>query len=241
MINRDHRLPLYHRLRDEMLEKITTREWQPDTAIPTEAELTKTYSVAIGTVRRAVETLVAEGLLEKIQGRGTFVRRPDFSTSLFRFFRYQSADAAHVVPQGRILERALVTAPAAIATALALPRRAQAIHLKRLRLVNGLAVLCEEIWLPHAPFAPLMQIALADFGDLLYPMYEQVCGQTIASAQETLTVEAAHAELAAALNMPVAAPAGVIDRLAFGYDRQPLEWRRSRGAAADFRYQIEIR
>ena len=82
----DERLPLYQRLRDEMLEKITLGEWHPDEAIPPESELTRTYGVAVGTVRKAVETLVAEGLLERNQGRGTFVRRPSFDASLFRFF-----------------------------------------------------------------------------------------------------------------------------------------------------------
>ena len=51
----DERLPLYQRLRDEMLEKITLGEWHPDEAIPPESELTRTYGVAVGTVRKAVE------------------------------------------------------------------------------------------------------------------------------------------------------------------------------------------
>ena len=50
----DERLPLYQRLRDEMLEKITLGEWHPDEAIPPESELTRTYGVAVGTIRKAV-------------------------------------------------------------------------------------------------------------------------------------------------------------------------------------------
>jgi len=237
----DHRLPLYHRLRDTMIEKITTREWQPDTAIPTEAELSKTYQVAIGTVRKAVETLVADGLLVRLQGRGTFVRRPDFNASLFRFFRHQTEGSASTVPEGRILHRALTQPPEDVANALGLGKRAKAIRLDRLRLVEGAPVLVEEIWLPHAPFTALMQIALPDFGDLLYPLYEEKCGHTVASAQETLTVESASAEVAQQLMMKAGEPVIVIDRLALGYDKQALEWRRSRGPANRFRYQVDIR
>ena len=74
----DERLPLYQRLRDEMVGKISAGEWRPDQPIPTETELTKIYGVAIGTVRKAVDIVVAEGLLERSQGRGTFIRRPSF-------------------------------------------------------------------------------------------------------------------------------------------------------------------
>jgi len=237
----DDRLPLYHRLRDKMIEKIMQRQWQPDTAIPTEAELTKTYNVAIGTVRKAVETLVADGLLERLQGRGTFVRRPNFHASLFRFFRHQTEGAENTIPEGRILKRTLGVPPQEVATALSLTKRAKAIKLDRLRLVDGQPVLLEEIWLPYPQFSALMNIELPDFGDLLYPLYEEKCRQTVASAHETLTVELAAPEVARQLAIPVEKPVIVIDRLALGYDRQALEWRRSRGPADRFRYQIEIR
>lgn len=241
MIQSDSRLPLYQQLRDDMLAKIMSREWQPDTAIPTELELTKAYGVAIGTVRKAVETLVSEGLLERSQGRGTFVRRPNFTSSLFRFFRHQTTDGKYKVPTGRILGRTLTTPPDAVVTALGLKQRSKAIHLDRLRLINESPVLSEDIWLPYAPFKALMEVELSAIGDLLYPLYEELCGQTVASAQETLTVESADRKVADQLGIEVGQPVVVIDRLALGYDRQPLEWRRSRGPAESFRYQVEIR
>lgn len=83
----------------------------PNQAIPTEAELTKTRGVAIGTVRKAVDVLVAEGLLERSQGRGTFIRRPSFDASLFRFFRHLTSEGGRTIPEGRILARAAETPP----------------------------------------------------------------------------------------------------------------------------------
>ncbi|HEX7987013.1 MAG TPA: GntR family transcriptional regulator, partial [Duganella sp.] len=187
----DKRLPLYHRVRDDMLSKIASGAWPRDAAIPTEVELTQSYGVAIGTVRKAVDTLVADGLLERSQGRGTFIRRPDFQSSLFRFFRHRGGGGRETAPKGRILGRVLGPPPAPVAQALQLPAGDQAIRLDRVRLVDEQPVLLEEIWLPHQRFAALMEMAESDFGDLLYPLYELRCGQTVASAQETLTVEAA--------------------------------------------------
>ncbi len=236
----DERLPLYQRLHDEMLEKITRGEWRPDRAIPTEIELTKTYGVAIGTVRKAVETLVAEGLLERSQGRGTFVRRPSFDASLFRFFRHRTSSGERAVPEGRVLERSVATPPKQVAAALNIDARAKAIRLQRLRLIDDKVVLVEEIWLPKAPFAALLDLELSAFGNLLYPFYEEHCGQAIASAQETLTVEAADAKVGRQLGIAEGKPVVVIERLAFGYDRKPVEWRRSVGSADTFRYQVDI-
>jgi GntR family transcriptional regulator len=236
----DARLPLYQRLRDEMLGKITKGEWRPDRAIPSEAELTKTYGVATGTIRKAVEMLVAEGLLERSQGRGTFVRRPSFDGSLFRFFRLMTANGKRRIPDGRVLECAAATPTKAIADALHLRPHDAAIRIDRLRLIDDKVILVEEIWVPKTPFAALLDLELAAFGNLLYPFYEEHCGQAIASAQETLTVDAADADAAQTLGIVEGKPVVVIERLAFGYDRAPIEWRRSIGAADTFRYQIEI-
>ncbi|OYX84312.1 MAG: hypothetical protein B7Y75_04610 [Azorhizobium sp. 35-67-5] len=99
----------------------------------------------------------------------------------------------------------------------------------------------EEIWLDRARFAPLEDLPLTGFGDLLYPLYERLCGEVVASADETLSVDLASAGDARALQIAKGAPVVVVDRIARGYDRHAIEWRRSRGPADRFRYRIEIR
>jgi len=239
----DCRLPRYHRLRDELAEQIGRNAWPPGTAIPTEAELAASYSVAIGTVRKAIDTLVADGLVERQQGRGTFVRRPSFEHSLFRFFRHQSGpNDGGIIPDSRILERRLEKhTPRHVVTALHLHQNAMAIRLSRLRLVDGAPILLEDIWLPHDRFAPILEADEAEIGPLLYPAYERLCGEVVARAEETLTVGTADEKDARLLGVMVSAPLVMIDRLAFGSDGQPLEWRRSHGVAEKFRYQVEIR
>src|SRR3954447_18185540 len=115
---RDERLPLYQRLSDEVAENIARHVWRPGDLIPTEAELANTHGIAIGTVRKAIDALVADGLVERQQGRGTFVRRPQFNSSLFRFFRHDGA-----APRSRLLDReAMTTPPQHVASALHLRR-----------------------------------------------------------------------------------------------------------------------
>lgn len=237
---RDERLPLYQQIREEILAKISKGEWLPDTAIPTETELTNEYSVAIGTIRKAVDTLVNDGLLYRSQGRGTFVRRPDFNASLFRFFRQQPTDGGFALPESLILSKTLQLPPEPARVALNLKSNQLALHLKRLRFLEGAVVLTEDIWLPEVLFASLVDVELTDFGNLLYPFYEQECGVLVASATETLTIGCADEATADALKIDLGQPVAVIERLALGFDKTPIEYRISRGSADTFRYQVEI-
>ena len=237
----DARLPLHHRLRDSIAERIADRTWRAGEPIPSEQALAASFGVAAGTARRAIDTLVQEGWLERRQGKGTFVRRADFTSSLFRFFRHKGADGETVTPTGRILLRETASPPDVARSQLRLPAQALALHLRRLRLLAGQPLLIEEIWLPLGPFQALAALPLDRFGDLLYPLYETHCGKVVARAEEELTVATADRDTAAWLGIRPGTPVAVIDRLAFDHSDTPLEWRRSQGAADQFRYRVEIR
>jgi GntR family transcriptional regulator len=241
LLSSDVRLPLYQRLRDQLAEQIANNRWRPGEAIPTEAALSSEYCLSTGTVRKAIDMLVADNILERQQGRGTFIRRPQFQSSLFRFFRFQTASGERQVPESRILSMEPMAAPAAVAQMLGLPSGSPVIRMLRLRLLDAQPVLAEEIWLPRIQFHALLEIDMAQQGPLLYPIYEEFCGQVVAYAEETLTADAVDDVNARLLHIPVNSPVVVIERLARNYAGQPLEWRRSRGHASHFRYSVEIR
>lgn len=240
-LSSDERLPLYQRLRDELALQISSAHWKAGEAIPTEAALAADYGLSIGTVRKAIDMLVGERILERQQGRGTFIRRAQFQDSLFRFFRFQNLQGERLVPQSRILSVKALPATPVVSYALQLPAAAEVIHLQRLRLLEGEPVLAEDIWLPRELFEPILALDLNREGPLLYPIYEELCGQVVASADETLTAEPVDEQHAQWLGIAPASPVVVIERLARGYAGQPLEWRRSRGHARHFRYSVEIR
>jgi GntR family transcriptional regulator len=240
-MNSDPRLPRYQLLRDDLAGQINRRELLPGDVIPSEAELSARYGVAVGTVRKAIDRLVADGVLDRQQGRGTFVRRAKFNSSLFRFFRFQSKGGERRVPQSRITARKCLAASSAVASALRISAGEPVISLSRLRLIDGVPLLAEEIWLQRSRYEPLLGIELRDFGDLLYPLYDEKCGQVVVAADETLTVEPASGAQARLLGLETGTPMVVIERLAFDLERRPIEWRRSRGPANKFRYHVEIR
>ena len=148
---------------------------------------------------------------------------------------------AHRKPDNRRLQNAHAPVTVVVAEALGLKAGAPAIRFSRLRLIDDRPLVLEDIWLPHDRFKALLTIDTREFGDLLYPLYEQYCGVMVASAQETLSAEAVSAKNARLLELEAGEPVIVIERVALSADRQPLEWRQSRGPASEFRYQVEIR
>jgi GntR family transcriptional regulator len=237
----DDRLPRYQQIRDDLSRRIAAAEWAPEQAIASEAELSQSYDVSIGTLRKAIDLLVAGGVLTRSQGKGTFVRRPNFDSSLFRFFRFKSRNGESVIPSSKILNREVVVPDDTVRAALRLGSKERAIHLSRVRMIDSEPVLAEEIWVPREGFEPLAKLRLDEFGDLLYPLYEKACKQSVATATDSLQVEQAEQRIASLLRIPVASPVILVHRTARDFTGKPLEWRTTRGAAAGFQYEIEIR
>lgn len=237
----DRRLPIYQRVKDALAARIAGGEWRPGETIPPEADLAAEFGVALGTVRKAIEGLVLQGLLDRRQGRGTFVRRADFGNTLFRFFRHTGKGGAPLAPKARLLGRRVAEAGRGPAKALGLRPEDRVLRLSRLRLVDDEPLVVEEIALPLPRFAALLELPADQFGDLLYPLYERVAGVAVARASEHIGFDYASAAAARALGIATDEPVVVIERVAFGFDETALEWRRSRGPAMRFSYDIEIR
>ncbi len=66
---------LYVQIFAHFRERILDGSLPPGARLPTELELAKQYAISRGTVRQAMGALVSEGLLDRVQGRGTFVRQ----------------------------------------------------------------------------------------------------------------------------------------------------------------------
>jgi GntR family transcriptional regulator len=237
----DERLPLYQRLRDRFSANIRSGLWSADRPLPSEQQLAQENGVALGTARKAIEALVAEGLLQRKQGSGTYVRRADFGSALFRFFRHTGASGEVLHPRGEMLSVRTLAAPAAIAAHLGLGASAPVLRLHRRRWVNDEPIVFEEIFVDAGRFRALAALPLPEFGDLLYPLYEKLCGVRIFRAAETIRFDRASARVAKHLDCPAGEAVAVIERTACGIDGAALEWRRSFGQASRFSYSIELR
>jgi GntR family transcriptional regulator len=73
VLNKEGHVPLYIQLKDLIQEKIESGVYPEGTAIPSEREFCNMYEVSRITVRQAIERAVAEGLLVRRPGKGTYV------------------------------------------------------------------------------------------------------------------------------------------------------------------------
>ncbi|MCG8484263.1 MAG: GntR family transcriptional regulator [Clostridia bacterium] len=66
--------PAYIKIQDYILDKINTGLWQPGYKIPSENELSRSFNVSRGTVNSAIKELSTMGIVERVRGKGTFVK-----------------------------------------------------------------------------------------------------------------------------------------------------------------------
>ena len=68
-----HYAPLYLQVKDKILQKIIESRQDAGSVIPSEQVLARTYGTSTSTIRQAINLLVADGILSKKQGKGTFI------------------------------------------------------------------------------------------------------------------------------------------------------------------------
>lgn len=69
----DNGVPIYVQLRDQIAAGIGRGDLTPGAQLPTMREVAVALAIDLNTVQRAYAELEAEGLLVKVQGRGSFV------------------------------------------------------------------------------------------------------------------------------------------------------------------------
>src|SRR3954470_23408047 len=112
--------PLYEQVRARLIEGISAGEWKAGEALPSETELARGFGVAIGTIRKAVDSLVAQRALVRRQGKGTFVTAHEGSRLHFHFFHIVGADGRKVPPEVKTIAFRRDCADRATAQALAI-------------------------------------------------------------------------------------------------------------------------
>ncbi|MBZ9568562.1 GntR family transcriptional regulator [Modicisalibacter tunisiensis] len=231
--------PLYRQIKDLLLERITAGEWPPGTFIPSEASLAASYNVSVGTLRKALDELVADNVVVRRQGKGTAVATHDADRALFRFFNVVRRDGERSLPVSRVLGRSRRRATDEEATALQLPADAEVIHIRRIRELEGKPTLLETIVLDAGTFATLEHQPEV-LPNTLYQLYQQQFGATVAHADEQLVAVRADVQDVAHLGVEPGEPLIEIRRVAQDYQDQPLELRISRLATNEYCYASRL-
>lgn len=135
----------YALIKNDIVQAIKTKQLNADDKILSEAKLCKKYNVSRITVTRAINELVAEDYLYRIQGKGTFVKGKQLSEGVSQLSSFtKRMKEKKLKLETRVLETASVTMPVKMANFFNLPSDKNVILLKRLRIVDG-ELLCLSI------------------------------------------------------------------------------------------------
>lgn len=150
LLNRHGAEPLYRQI-SRLLEQELRSHYESGDLLPPEQDLAARFSVNRHTLRRAVDELVALGLLDRIQGKGTFVLQPALDYRIGPHTRFsENLEALGLHPTCRITRRLLLPASGGVARRLAVAEGTRVILFDTLREVDGSPYCLISHFLPYA-------------------------------------------------------------------------------------------
>jgi GntR family transcriptional regulator len=179
------RLPKGEQVRAIMSELIASLE--PGASLPSERELAERYGIARMTVRTEVDRLVADGLVYRIHGSGTFVAAPRVTQAMTLSSFSEDMRVRGLVPGSQILACHVVLATSAVAGRLELADGARVIRVHRVRTADGEPMAVEEAFLPAERFAGLDQADL-ERGSLFELLEDEWAVQLATGEQRVVAV-----------------------------------------------------
>lgn len=168
----DSSSPLYHQLMQRITADIERGTYPTGSRIPPEHELEQLYQVSRVTVRRALAELTAEGLLERKQGKGTFVSMPKGSMQLKSLHSFHdSCRANNVTPSTDVIHVKETTADRDDAQELNLPDGSRVLEMLRVCKADGVPVVLERnrfsmayAWLQDQALSGSLYTLLREYG-----------------------------------------------------------------------------
>ena len=216
--------PLYEEIKETLIARLASDQWRPGELLPSELKLAETFEVSQGTVRRALDELVAQGLLARHQGRGTAVTKH----TPFGFFHLFRDDGARELPESKTLRIPVNAASRSERDALELGPAKKVIRITRVRYLNLEPKIFETIALPKELFSPIAKLDARDLPNTVYNFYEREFGIPVVGKRERLRACSASQMESRYLAVDVGTSLLEIECLAYSHRRQPIELRISR-------------
>ena len=178
-------VPLHHQVYLDLRAALEAGDWKPGDRLPPEVELAALYGCSLITVRRALDELRREGKLERSRGRGTFVTAAPIVRDLAGQLRL--ADEVRALghePYSAVVRARTKPAPSAVARGLDIEPGAAAFFVERIRGADHIPLLLEQVWLPAAPLAGLLEHDFAT--ESLWDVLDRVYGLPVERFQEMI-------------------------------------------------------
>lgn len=193
-------MPLYMQVARIVLERASAGKLQAGSRLPSERALCAQLGVSRVTLRKALEVLVDEGVLESSQGRGWFLVTTGVLAeppNALRSFT-ETARIRGLEPSSKILSAATREATLSEAESFSVAPGSELFVLQRVRCLDGIPVACDDIRVPIvlAPHLPQLDYRV----DSLYAALQRA-GAAPVRSDYAVEAAAAHGDIAAHLNL----------------------------------------
>lgn len=197
--------PRFKQIENELRRRIIENQWPAGVQLPSEAGLMEEFGVSRVTVRQSLAGLHASGLIEKINGKGSFVTRPGHDTNLGPLTGfYEAARARGQVAHGKLVSVREIRAPEFACDALGLAPDARLLCANTLRMLDDVPVAYFRIMGEPALIEALVREDLEtnDASAIL----ENRLGYRLKDLEAESSAIVAGAQLARRLSIPADAP-----------------------------------
>jgi GntR family transcriptional regulator len=208
-------VPKYYLVKQKIVEMINNEEIGPDGMIPSERELMSSFGISRITVKKAIDDLVTEGYLYRIQGKGTFVKKDILDQDLISITSCtQDIIKLGMTPSKRLLKSEVLEADNTIIRKLQLCQGEKVFNVKRVYYANNDPVNLTSTYLPCKAF-PF--IDTYDFGvDSIYNVLETKYETKITKATRTIEAVLAVNEVASELRIKEGDPILLFRAVTYG-------------------------
>lgn len=213
-------IPLYVQLMEQLQEDIVSGKYQPGERLQTENEMAKSYGISIITVRTAVGALIEKGLVERKQGKGTFVTKPKYTRDIKKLQSFsEMCISMGLNPGGRMLENKLVELESGTAEKLGQEPGTQGVYISRIRYASGEPVAVESNYFPIG-YAFLLNESFDD--NSLFACIKERMKVSIARSEKRIEICRATTKEATLLDIKKGDPLLYIRSIAYTGDNQPV-------------------
>jgi len=223
-IRRDVPIPYYYQLSQRLREEIEGGVRVADAPIPSEHELCAAYGISRTVVRQALGALVADGLLYRVKGKGTFVARRKLEETCVQrsdgFYREMTMRGLTVLTT--VLDQRVAPPPPHVRHALRLREDDATVKIDQLRSVAGDVLLFVQTYVPATLCPGLVADDLSAVS--LYGLLWERYGLEVAAGTRTVEAVLAHPPLTALFGVARGDPLLKIDSVSYLADGWPLEY-----------------
>lgn len=233
--------PLYRQVKQLLLQRVVSGDWKPGEILPSESKLAEEFNVSQGTVRKALEEMVAEHVVVRHQGKGTFVTARGVGQPV-HFFSMTTADHKPLADRVNLTISHVVSKPSKLEQDyLRIGSASEVIRVYRVRTIKGAPALCDEIVLVNDDFPGFVDYLNENTRTNTYMIMEKNYGVLAVRAEEWLSAVPAENREAEALQLKLGAPLLKIQRISFGLDAAPIEIRNTWVNSTDCHYYNSVR